>query len=226
MNIKVKENLFAIAEIIGKENLKKCNLLSTASDILRYAYFVSKEDWKMMPKGTKFKLKTSDKNVIMNSLNKLARKDINNTFGDMKPYKSQWLSVSKNLFPSSKKFNRYSDAQELFNILRNNKKVETFNSTTQKLISEKNYIELAGHLSHKPGELLRNLDMIIRNINKGSFDTLVNIIKDIKLNPKLILQVKKWIEYRKDNELSERIFNIKGKMKTIDNKQIYFLKLR
>ena len=224
--IKVKENIFAILDITGKEFFKDSNILRTATDILRYAYFVSGEDYKKLPKGTKFKLKTSDKNVIMTSINKIAKRDIKNVFGDIKPYKSQWLSLSKNLFPGSKKFNRYPNAQGIFDYLRNGGNIETFNTVTQRLISEGKMLELTKHLSAKPGELLRSLDMIIRNSSKIEIDNIVSILENIKLNPKLLIQVRKWLEYRTQTAFTERTFKVKGKPVTIDNKPLTELKTK
>lgn len=225
-DIKVKENLFAIMSVTGKEFFRDNNILKTATDILRYCYFVSGEDYKTLDKGIRFKLKTSDKKVVMSSLNRIAKKDIKNTFGDMKPYKSQWLSVSKNLNPGSAKFSRFSNAQGIFDFLRNKGKVETFNTVTQSLIKNKDWKELTKHLSKKPGELLRSLDMIIRNSNKNEVLYLVSVIEGIELNPKLVIQVRKWLEFRTENAFTERTFKVKGKPVTIDNKPLDTLKTK
>lgn len=226
LDVKVKENLFSIIELIGKEYIVKANLLSTATDVLRYAYFVSGEDYKKL-EASKFSLKTSDKRVIMESLNNISKtKDIKEVFGDMKPNKSLWLSMSKNLFPGSKKFNKYSNAQGLFDYIRNGGTVETFNSITQRLINEEKFGELARHLSKKPGELLRNLDMIIRKSSKEEVKELSDVVKNIKLNPKLVIQVKKWLEYRTSTSFTDRVFNVKGKPVLVDDKPLKELRTK
>ena len=224
--IKVKENIFSILEITGKDFFKSAGILKTATDILRYAYFVSEEDYKLLPKGVRFNLKTSDKKVIMAALNTIASKDVKNVFGDMKPNKSQWLALSKNLFPGSSKFNKFSAAQGVFDFLRNNGKVETFNTITQAFIKDKNFSGLAVHLSKKPGELLRSLDMIIRNSSKAEIAMLIDVINEIKLNPKLVIQVRKWLEYRTEHGFTERTFKVKGKPVTVDNKPLPELKTK
>ena len=225
-SIKIKENIFAILAITGKEFFKESGILKTATDILRYAYFVSEQDYKGLPSGVRFSLKTSDKRVIMSALDRIAKKDIKNVYGDIKPNKSLWLAMSRNLFPGSVKFSKFPNAQGMFNILRNGGTIETFNSVTQKLILEGNMLNLTRHLANKPGELLRSLDMIIRNSNKIQIDSIVDIIKDIKLNPKLVIQVKKWLVYRTENALEERVFNIKGKPVVVDNKPLGELKTK
>lgn len=226
VTFKVKENIFAILKITGKEFFKEHNILNTATDVLRYAYFVSEENYKELPTGTRFKLKTSDKKVIMASLNRIVKKDTRNAFGDMKPYKSQWLSVSKNLFPGSAKFAKFDRAQGIFDVLRNGGNIETFNSITQALISENNYGAVATHLSKKPGELLRSLDMIIRKGSKDDIKVLVRVLEEIKLNPKLVIQVKKWLEYRTSHSFEERIFNVKGKPVSVLDKPLEELKIK
>ena len=163
----------------------------------------------------------------MKSLNKAS--NFIDAYGEMKTYKSQWLSVSKNLNPGSTKFNKYKKAQDLFNLIRNkeqSKTIKTFNTIKAERINEESYFELVTHLSKRPGELLRSLDFIIRSANKSVIDYLVLTIEDIRLNPKLILQVKKYLEYRTNNALSERTFNIKGKPKSVHNKPLKKLKIK
>ena len=223
-DIKVKENLFQIIEITGKEFVKTVNVLKTATDVLRYCYWVSGLDFKNLEKGTRFRLKTSDKKIVMMTIDALAKKSMINLFGDMKPYKSQWLGVATNIHPGSKKFRKFNSAQQIFDYIRNGGNLETFNSKTQKLIDENDVDRLIEHLSKRPGELLRSLDMIIRKGDKETSKKLTNTIKEIDINPKLSIQVRKWLEYRIGNEISERTFNIKGKAKTITGKELPALK--
>ena len=214
--IKVKENLFRLIEITGKEFVRHNDVLKTATDVLRYCYFVSGLGFQDLTKGAKFKLSTADKKIVMGTLGRLARKDLGNLIGDMKPYKSQWLGVATNLHPGSAKFNRYERAQQVFEYFRNGGNIITFNSKTQALINEGDYKGLVIHLANKPGELLRSLDMIIRKGDKEARETLVNVLVETKLNPKLTIQVRKWLEYRIENGFNERTFNIKGKPKTVE----------
>lgn len=226
VNFKVKENIFAILAITGKEFFKEVNILKTATDILRYAYFVSGEDFKELPRGTKFKLKTADKKIIMSNLDKVVLKDISSAYSDIKPKKSQWLALSKNLFPGKAKFKDFTHAQGIFGIIRNGGNIETFNTITARLILEGNMLEVTKHLSKRPGELLRSLDMIVRKSNKEQIAGIVDIISDIKLNPKLVIQVKKWLEYRTEHGFEERVFNVRGKPVTVQDKPLKELKTK
>ena len=123
VNIKVKENLFAIIELLGKEIIKSQRLLKTANDILRYANYVSDADYRTFTKVPKYTLSTSDKKIIMNALNKL---ELYSAYGEMKPRYSFWLALSRNLFPGSSKFNKFKNAQEIFYLLRNDNSIKTF----------------------------------------------------------------------------------------------------
>jgi hypothetical protein len=222
-DFKVKENMFQVIDITGKEFVKKVNILKTATDILRYCYWASGLDFTNLEKGVKFNLKTADKKIVMMYLNTIANKNMTNLFGDMKPYKSQWLSVSKNLFPGSSKFHKFGSAQKIFDYIRNGGNLVTFNSTTEDLINN-DINALIIHLKEKPGELLRRLDVIIRKGSKEDSKLLAKVIKNIDINPKLTIQVRKWLEFRIDNGFEDRVFNIKGKAVTVQGKSLKALK--
>ena len=217
VDFKVKENLFGIIDIVGKENIKNINIFKTSTDVLRYAYYVSGLDYSNLPDNVKFNLKTSDKRVIMNALDRM---DNGNILNDMKPKKSKWIALSKNLFPGSKKFDKFTNAQSIFHIIRNSKKIITFNSITEDLISARDIPTLINHLSSKPGELMRRLDMIIRNSNDLEIWMLQHKLLSLTLSPKLMLQVKYWIKYRTDNSLQQRVFNVKGTPVIITDKPL------
>jgi hypothetical protein len=153
----------------------------------------------------------------MSNLNSIGKNYIN-AVSDIKPYKSQFLALSKNLFPGSKKYNKYPEAQKLFDYVRNNVKVQTFNTKKEELISNNDMRGLIELLSEKPGELLRRLDMIIRKGSDDDIEYLCTKMLQIKLNPKLIIQVRKWIRYREDRDLDNRVIMVKGKGVIIDKK--------
>lgn len=225
-DFKVKENMFQIIDIVGKDFVKNNGILKTSTDVLRYCYWTSGLDFTNLEKGVKFNLKTTDKKIVMMNLNTLAVKHMAGLFGDMRPYKSQWLSVSRNLFPGSKKFRKFSSAQQIFDYIRNGGNLATFNTITADLIEKGKYSDLIEHLSNKPGELLRSLDMIARKADKKDIDLLVSYIESSNLNPKLVIQVRKWLEYRTEHAFSERTFNVKGKPKTVTNKSVPKLKTK
>jgi hypothetical protein len=225
-DIKVKENLFEILSIIGKENIKKVNLFKTSTDVLRYAFFVSNKNslnWKslILRPEDRFSISTSDSKIIMDALNKI---DLPFAFNDMKSKKNIWLRLSKNIHPGSSKFNKFPTAQKLFDFLRNGGYKEvignTFNERSQLFIRNNDYKSLYIHYKKNKGLILRNLDMLLR---KSSSDDLVFILKDLEtvtLNPKLIVEIKSYLKYRTLYDLDQRLFNIKGKLVSIDNKPL------
>ena len=223
VNFKVKENLFAIIDIIGKQKFKELNLLKTPTDVLRYAFYVSDLDYRGLNLQTewfssqKIRLKTSDKKVIMDTINKFSYEKC---YEEMKPRYSQWIALTRALYPGSKKFNKFHRAQNIFNRLRDGEKTETFNTQKSKLIKDKNVLELTKLLSNRPGELLRNIDFIIRNIKENNTDEFIKIIQETSFNPKLVLEVKAWLSFRKETSIKERVINVSGKPVKVDEKPL------
>lgn len=228
-DIKVKENLFGILSIIGKENIKCVNLFKTSNDVLRYAFFISKKDslnWislELYPEQ-RFSISTSDSKIIMDALNKI---DLPFAFNDMKARSNIWLRLSKNIHPGSSKFNKYPNAQKLFNFIRNggHKDVigETFNEVAQRIIKSNDYKALYVHYKKNSGLILRNIDMILRKSSLSDLDFILKDIKEINLNPKLIIEIKSYLKYRTLNDIDTRIFKIKGRLISVENKPLKVL---
>jgi len=93
LKFKVKENLFGLIDIIGKDKFKTLNPLKTVKDVLRYAYFVSGEDYTELEKGIKFHISTSDKKFIMKSLDLVCKRDFTRAVSDAKSIKSNLLGL-------------------------------------------------------------------------------------------------------------------------------------
>jgi hypothetical protein len=219
--MKVKENLFNVLGLLDKESIKLLgsDIFKTSTDILRYIYFISDEDYITLPKNPLIKLSTSNKKLVMSLINKFTNDSV---YDDMKPYKSQWVSVSRNIFPGSKKFSKFKRAQEIFNALRNTKRLVTFNSISKQYIKDEDYIGLTKHLSIKPGELLRSIDSILRNLNESNISEFIEIIRPIKFNSKLLFKVIYWLKYRSTKSFLDckRIFNVKNHIVSISNKPV------
>jgi len=160
------------------------------------------------------KLKTSEKKFIAKNLEVLGKRNFEETFGDMKPKYSLWLSISKNMHPQSKKYIKYPNMQLLFKKLQNNENVKTFNSLKEEYIFNNDIKSLIDLLITKPGVLMRSLDMILRKCDKKEVDYLIKNIEENsnKFNPKLILEIGKYLDFRTDNKLKKRYFNVKGEI--------------
>lgn len=207
IDFKVKENLFFILTLV--KDISTLNLFKTANDILRYCYFVNSTEEEF-----KFKFKTSEKRIIMSALNEL---DLDSAINDMKPKKRTWLSIGQNIHPGSTKYKKFSTTQQIFDILRN-KKYVTFNTKLQYLINNNDMLALTELLTKKPGELLRRLDLIIRKSNDTEFNSIIEIISSVKLNPKLILNLRKYLKHRTLNDIDTRIFNLGSKIVSVQDK--------
>ena len=230
-DIKVKENLFAILELVGSANVKKLNLFKTANDVLRYALFVSQQDWRGMSLFTsmtyegkttgKFNISTAERKVIMSALNKI---DTEFAYNDMRPRKSLWLGLGMNIHPRSKKFSEYGNAQQLFTYLREgNVPFKTYHQLTDTFIRTKDFKGLFDHLKVNSGYLMRSILMMVRNSSDTDFEYIVKEISNVNLNIKLVMQIKSLIKYQIENDIINRTFKIKGKIVPVDDKPLYKL---
>jgi len=211
VDFKVKENLFNVINILGKENVKKINIFKTPTDVLRYAFFVSNLDYNYI-EPSYFKVSTSDKKLILAVIDRMAKKNFSETYEEMNRKKQVWISLAQNIHPASQKYNRFSNAQKVFEYLRNKKTVVTYSNMLQNALNNRYYSIAIELLAKRPGELMRRLDLLIRNTSEDDFKLLLDIIKGIKLNPKLSMQMKSWVQFRMENDITDRFVKVKGKL--------------
>jgi len=217
-DIKVKENLFSILDIIGSQNVKKLNLFKTANDVLRYALYVSEQNWRGMELYDKFRISTSERKIIMSALDKI---DTEFAYNDMRPRKSIWLRLGINIHPKSKKYSEYTNAQLLFSYLREgNVPFKTFHQLTDTFIRTKDFKGLFSHLKGNTGYLMRSLLMMIRNSSDSDFKYIITELENVRLNIKLVMQMKSLVKYQMENEITDRVFKIKGKLVPVNDKQL------
>jgi hypothetical protein len=218
VNIKIKENLFSVLNILKTNDVYVLNLFQTITDIIRYAMFVTDNDYKNLNKNKyiqKYFFKTAQKKIILNSIEKLLKINYNLAIEEIDSPRNKLIlrRMFANIRPLSSKYKKLLSTQKMyFEIMLHNKKINTFNKKLENLKKDSNYSGLIKLLSKRPGILLRNLDYIIRKSNKKEFAELIDILKSIK-NPniKMLLQTSKYIQSR--NEITkERIINIKGKL--------------
>jgi len=220
--MKVKENIFKIISLFESSEqrtlIMESNTIKTTTDVLRYIYFVTDNDYTELPSKDimeypiKFKLRTSTKKDIMLLLSNISINE-----DDVLKYKKQWFRVQYNLSPYSEKFSKFST--ELFDILKKNPK-KTFSQKSENYKKKNKMKKLIKHLSKKPGELLRSLDYIIRNSKKKDIQVLKEHIEEINFSTKLLMQVRKWVEYRSSNSLETRTFKPKGKVFSTNEKPL------
>lgn len=212
--LNVKENLFNIMDAFTAETIKENQLLKTVTDVLRYALYINKFPTSYFNcdifKNCKFK--TSEKRYIISVINEIGEKSYNEVYGEMKSKRDFWLIIGKTLYIGSKKFKKFTIAQNLFNDLRDKKKIQYFNSTKESYIKDKKIKKLINLLMKRPGILMRHLDFIIRNSKMTDIDYLSEeLIKNgSKLNMKLVMQMYTYIQFRIENDIKERIFKLQN----------------
>lgn len=84
----------------------------------------------------------------------------------MQRYKNRWIRLGEILHPFEYK-DRYPRAAEAFDILRNNRRIETFNSQVELAILACDIKEATRLLMQRPGEFARRLDHMLRLTEAG-----------------------------------------------------------
>lgn len=211
--MKVKENMLFLISICHEAR----KFLKTSTDLLRYIYYINDYDYNNLKAinsaDFEVKLKTSQKRFIMEFLN--SKSNISLELEDLKRYKAYWIRVSNNLKPMSKKYKKYTNTQNLFRTLKNDK-IRTFFSFYDTL----SVVEKAKHLSKRPGEFIRRIDSLIRNSEKEDILIIADIISNTEFSTKLLIQIIPYLKFRSEKNCYKRIFNVKGKLKEINNKPL------
>lgn len=197
--------------IDSKEQMQKH--VKTATDVLRIATALSDGDISLAA-NTKFKgISRKNRRLLLQTL-----ENIGNITEDMLRYQNKWKRLGEILHPFEYK-KRYPRCFEAFDIIRNDKDFETFNSKVEKSLIEKDLNIAVELLKTRPGEFARRLDHLIRLSKHPK-----NILSEFgeiasRVSTLVLLQVKTHFEHRnEDREL--RIFFPKGsisKVKSIDN---------
>jgi len=207
------ENHQEIFNILNSEcysvpNLNSFNKISkfikTATDVLRLITAMSNGDISLAS-NTKYRnFKRKERKLILLLLN-----NCNNIEEDMKRYKNKWIRIGEKLHPFE--YKQFDKVVKAFDKLRNNIKIETFNSKVEAFIANKKYKDLVNILKDRPGEFARKLDFLLRNIDDKQL--IVDIFKTIanQISTPVLWQVKNHFEHRNEN-LKYRVFFPKGNM--------------
>lgn len=158
--IPLKENAaFFIASLLNNklEAEEQIKLhIKTAADVLRLAVALSDGDISLA-ENTKFiSFSKKTRRLILRTL-----EDIGVITEDMLRYKNRWKRLGERLHPFEYK-NRYPKCFEAFDVIRNNKPFETFNSKIEKAFATKDIESARNLLKTRAGEYARRLDHLIR----------------------------------------------------------------
>lgn len=207
--IPLKENVALIGKIHVESNPlatadKLQKYFKTATDILRLITAMSDGDISLAT-NTKYRsFKRKERRLLLELLD-----NCGNIQEDMLRYKNRWIRVGERLHPGEYKTGRYDNARLAFDKLRNNEKIQTFNSKVDHNMKDKNFEKAILLLQKRPGELARRLDYLLRTVDKKN--NVINTFKDVanKVSTPVLLQIKEHFKNRQE-ELSTRVFFPKG----------------
>lgn len=207
--IPLKENVALIGKIYVESNPlatadKLQKLFKTATDVLRLITAMSDGDISLAT-NTKYRsFKRKERRLLLELLD-----NCGNIQEDMLRYKNRWIRVGERLHPGEYKTGQYSNARLAFDKLRNNEKIQTFNSKVDYNMKDKKFENAILLLQKRPGELARRLDHLLRTVDKKNI--VINTFKDVanKVSTPVLLQIKEHFKNRQD-ELSTRVFFPKG----------------
>lgn len=207
--IPLKENVALIGKIYVESNPlatadKLQKYFKTATDVLRLITAMSDGDISLAT-NTKYRsFKRKERRLLLELLD-----NCGNIQEDMLRYKNRWIRVGERLHPGEYKTGRYDNARLAFDKLRNNEKIQTFNSKVDHNMKDKNFEKAILLLQKRPGELARRLDYLLRTVDKKN--NVINTFKDVanKVSTPVLLQIKEHFKNRQE-ELSTRVFFPKG----------------
>ncbi|MGG2026225.1 TerD family protein [Gottfriedia sp. S16(2024)] len=193
------------------------NYLKTATDILRFCAALSEGD-PSLSMNTKFiSFSRKERKLILSLLN-----EIPHAIEDMVKRRNVWIRIGEKLHPGEYS-KRFPHTENLFNILRNEKKVSTYQSKITEYLSKKNLTKLTSELIKRPGEFARKLDFVLRSFTEENDQQYIVsqfsiVCKDVSTPVLLSL----WNHFNKRNdERRIRTFFPKGniaKLYAIENK--------
>ena len=182
--IPFKENMCYVAGIFLEDKKDISNIIKTSTDVLRVATYLSGGDISLAD-NTKFKsLPRSTRKTLVKLLENVICEE------DIQRHRNKWNKLFHNLHVGeySKK------VLEIATKVRENIKLETFNSKVESFLLHKGSIEidvvmLVKLLKERPGEFARRLDHVLRSIKVADERnyTLNHFAKIVDLVPSKIL---------------------------------------
>jgi hypothetical protein len=188
----------------------------TATDVLRLAVAMSGGDVSLA-EPTKFRsFKRPERRLLLNTL-----EAVNGDFTeDMLRHAAAWKRLGERLHPGE--FKGLKRVNAAFKVIRENGKVETFNSRVERLIAENDPLGASRVLVKRPGEFARRLDKVLRTNATGVQETILRKFSNVApdASPTVLLQARNAFLNR-DN-VAHRTFFPKGsvaKMQTIKDER-------
>lgn len=160
-----KENAAVVASMLLRADKMPPDFLAkyckTSTDVLRLAAALSDGDVSLAAPVKFRKFRRAERRLLLRLLEASP-----NLAEDMQRYKNRWIRLGEILHPFEYK-DRYPRAAEAFDILRNNRRIETFNSQVELAILACDIKEATRLLMQRPGEFARRLDHMLRLTEAG-----------------------------------------------------------
>ncbi|CCF15198.1 putative uncharacterized protein [Brevibacillus laterosporus GI-9] len=160
LDIPLKENIALLTGLLFSSSKLSPAFFSkhikTATDVLRVATALSGGDINLSSATPFRKFTRSQRRFILGLLENCHALE-----EDMLRYKNRWIRLGEILHPTEYKL-RFPRCADAFYLIRNNQKIETFNSKVEEALLHRRLSEAIELLSTRPGELARRLDHIIR----------------------------------------------------------------
>lgn len=202
--IPFKENLCMVAGELQKRNFPVAQIAKTATDVLRIITQISGGDISLA-ENTKFKsLPRRLRKQFCVALEKVGTEE------DFARHRNKWIKAFHSLHVGDYK----SVAPKTFeaaNKLRNNKRIETFNSKVEEALICEDIDTLTVLLESRPGDFARRLDHVLRISSDKEAKKVVESFSAIasKVATRVLMQVYAHFDSRQ-NDVSERVAFPKG----------------
>jgi stress response protein SCP2 len=214
-----KENLASLAMLLHSKDADLfADVLArakTATDLLRIAVGMSGSHPSLSayPKIRFGKFSKADRRAFLASLDGMF-----NASEDMSRYAGLWKKFGEKLHPFEYA-SRYPMAAQWFSEIRNNLPIEKFASKVEESIKAGNIEDAVEYLSHRPGELARRLDHLLRlsvdtTVVADAFDDVASAV-----STPVLLQVRNHFLHRNSGS-GIRAFTPKGsiaKVQVVEN---------
>lgn len=184
--IKIKE-IFAkmFSLLMNKENLYKefiKDVKLTMTDILRIIAELGESPESELGYFRVKSFKNKERKLLLELIEKTENKEV-----EMKKYREKWKRVGEVLHPCAYK-NKYPRTCKAFSVIRNQRRIVTFNTNIEDLLEKEEYIRVINLLKSRPGEFGRRIDFLLRKEPKVTIRTLNEVIKDITTKNLFVLE--------------------------------------
>lgn len=202
-----KENTAFVVGTLLKHNRVSMDLIGryfrTATDVLRLAVAMSEGDVSLAA-STRFRsFSRAERRLLLGLL-----EGCGNMVEDMLRYKERWIRLGERLHPAESK-QRFPRCREAFDILRNDRPYQTFNSKVELALLSGDVWEAVELLETRPGEFARRLDHLLRISGEAADITEFFRLKAQEVSTPVLLQVMAHFAHRNGKQRL-RIFFPKG----------------